>query len=314
MRPANIVVVGSLNMDLVVTAPRIALEGETIKGSRFSTMPGGKGANQAVAAGRLGAQVHMVGCVGDDGFGREMLAHLIEENIHTDYVATVPGVSSGVAMITVSESGENSIVIAPGANDRMTSAQVRQAELIIREADLILIQLEIPMEAVEEAVAIANRYKVPVILNPAPARVLSDDLLRRIDILTPNETEGKLIVTGQADSDIRVEELLADLQSKGVSSVVMTLGSEGVAYFDGETVQKLKAYTVKVVDSTGAGDSFNAALGVCLAEGGSLEEAVQFAQKAAALSVTAFGAQASFPGRRAVEDFTCYSFSGGVMR
>ncbi|ALS20778.1 ribokinase [Paenibacillus naphthalenovorans] len=302
-QPARIVVVGSLNMDLVVKAPRIALEGETIKGGTFSTMPGGKGANQAVAASRLGAHVHMVGCVGDDGFGRELLDNLHKANVNTDYVTTVSGSSSGVAMIAVSESGENSIVIAPGANDRMAPEYVRQAESIIREADVVLIQLEIPMETVEEAVVIANRHQVPVILNPAPARSLPEALLKQIDILTPNETEGKLIVTGRAEGDIDVEEIIHDLKSKGVRQVVMTLGGEGVAYSAGEAVQRLKAYTVDVMDTTGAGDSFNAGLGVYLAEGGSLEEAVRFAQKVAALSVTGFGAQASFPSRTEVEGF-----------
>jgi ribokinase len=302
-QPARIVVVGSLNTDLVVVAPRIALEGETIIGGKFSTIPGGKGANQAVAASRLGAHVHMIGCIGDDGFGQELLTHLNEGKINTDYVTTVNGVSSGVAMITVSELGENSIVVSPGANARMIPAHIRQAEQAISEADLILIQLEIPIEVVEEAVTIANRHQVPVILNPAPARQLSEALLRQIDILTPNETEAKLIVTGQVESTISVEEIIPYLKNKGVKHVVMTLGGEGVAYSEDGIVQQLKAHTVKVVDTTGAGDSFNAGLGVFLAEGGTLKESVQFAQKVAALSVTKFGAQTSFPTRTEVEHF-----------
>ncbi|NRF91612.1 ribokinase [Paenibacillus frigoriresistens] len=312
-QPARIVVVGSLNMDLVVVAPRIALEGETILGGLFSTMPGGKGANQAVAASRLGAKVHMVGCVGDDGFGQELLAHLNQENIDTEYVSTLAGISSGVAMITVNESGENSIVVSSGANARMTPDHVRRAESVICSSDLLLIQLEIPMETVEEAVSIANRHQVPVILNPAPANQLSEALLKQVDILTPNETEGKLIITGQADGDASVEEIISTLINKGVKRVVMTLGGDGAAYSEKGTIQHLKAHQMEVVDTTGAGDSFNAGLGVYLAEGGSLEEAVQFAQKAAALSVTKLGAQPAMPSRIEVEHFHNKRPNGGEV-
>ncbi|USK30750.1 ribokinase [Bacillus sp. CMF21] len=300
---AQIVVVGSINMDLVVKTPRIALEGETIIGDGFSTMPGGKGANQAVAASRLGAQVKMVGCVGDDRYGRELLAHFEEENIGTEYVTTISGQSTGVAMITVNESGENSIVVAPGANARMTPSYVREAENVIRSADMLLVQLEIPMDAVEEAVKVANRHRVPVILNPAPARQMSDVLLKQIDILTPNETEGKIIVTGRAESDASIEEVMSHLISRGVKRVVMTLGGEGAAYSESGAYRLMRAHKVETVDTTGAGDSFNAGLGVYLAEGGTLEEAVRFAQKAAALSVTNFGAQPSMPNRTKVNQF-----------
>ncbi|MFD0682249.1 MULTISPECIES: ribokinase [unclassified Paenibacillus] len=313
VQKVKIVVIGSLNMDLVVVAPRVVLEGETIIGGKFTAMPGGKGANQAVAASRLGAQVHMVGCIGDDGFGRELREHLRVGNINTDYVTTVPDASSGVAMITVSERGENSIVVSPGANDTMTIAHIKQAEMIIREADLVLIQLEIPLEVVEEAVAMAKKHQVTVILNPAPARQLSETLLSQIDILTPNETEGRIIVTGQAEGDIREEDIISFLRNKGVQNVVMTLGGEGVAYSDGGSAGRLKAHTVKVVDTTGAGDSFNAGLGVYLAEGGSLEAAISFAQKVAALSVTKFGAQPSFPYRSQVDRFQDHLLIGGEV-
>ncbi|MCR8634796.1 ribokinase [Paenibacillus radicis (ex Xue et al. 2023)] len=313
VQKVKIVVIGSLNMDLVVVAPRVALEGETIIGGKFTAMPGGKGANQAVAASRLGAQVHMVGCIGDDGFGRELREHLRVGNINTDYVTTVPDASSGVAMITVSERGENSIVVSPGANDTMTIAHVKQAETIIREADLVLIQLEIPLEVVEEAVAMAKKHQVTVILNPAPARQLSEVLLKQIDILTPNETEGRIIVTGQAEGDIREEAIISFLRNKGVQNVVMTLGGEGVAYSEGGSAGRLKAHTVEVVDTTGAGDSFNAGLGVYLAEGGSLEAAISFAQKVAALSVTKFGAQPSFPYRSQVDRFQDHLLIGGEV-
>jgi ribokinase len=302
-QPARIVVVGSLNMDLVVVAPRIALEGETIIGGQFSTMPGGKGANQAVAASRLGAKVHMVGCVGDDEFGRSLHAYLKDENIEAEYIKTIAGVSSGVAMITVNDFGENCIIVSPGANARVTPAHVRQAEHAIRSADMLLVQLEIPMETVEEAVKLANRHQVPVILNPAPASQLSETLLQQVDMITPNETEGRIIVTGRADGDVSLEASIPHLISKGVKQVVMTLGGEGVAYSKGGSIHCQEAYKVKAVDTTGAGDSFNAALGVSLAEGYPLEEAICFAQKVAALSVTNFGAQASMPNRTQVNQF-----------
>jgi ribokinase len=289
-KQARIVVIGSLNMDLVICTPRIALEGETIIGSNFATMPGGKGANQAVAASRLGAKVEMVGCIGDDGFGKELIAKLKGECIGTDYVTTVSGVSSGVAMITVNESGENSIVVSPGANNRMTPAHVRQAEEIIRSADLVLVQLEIPMNVVEEAVRIANNHHVPIILNPA------------IDILTPNETEARYIATGQAAGVERYEEIIPKLKKKGVKQVVMTLGGDGAAYSVEDGVIHIGANKVVAVDTTGAGDAFNAGLAVYLGEGGKLDDAIRFAQKVAALSVTSFGAQSSMPSRSTFEN------------
>lgn len=306
----KIVVVGSLNMDLIVTAPKIPLEGETITGGTFCSLPGGKGANQAVAASRLGANVHMVGCVGDDEWGRVLLKNLEQENIGTDYVTISPG-ATGVALITVNQEGNNSIVVAPGANGRMTVEHVRRAESIIRQADLLLIQLEIPMTVVEEAVRLASHYRVPIILNPAPAVPLTEELLQRIDILTPNETEGKLIVTGSAEGDVEVEEIIFNLVEKGVRQVVMTLGGAGVAYSNEGQIKQLKAHKMEVVDTTGAGDSFNAGLGVYYAESGHLADAITFAQDVAALSVTQFGAQASMPSRRQVEQFSSTKPSHG---
>jgi ribokinase len=304
VEPVRIVVVGSLNMDMIVETPRIALAGETIIGGSFSTLPGGKGANQAVATSRLGAEVHLVGCVGDDDFGRQLLVHLDDENVNTEYVTTVSDVLSGVAFVTVNESGENSIVVSPGANARVTPSHIRQAEEVIRSADLLLIQLEIPIDAVEEAVKLAKYHQVRVILNPAPASHLPERLLQEIDILTPNETEGKLIATGQADSKVQLDEIIPQLLSQGVKNVVMTLGEKGVVYSVGESVRYMKADKVKVVDTTGAGDTFNAGLAVYLAEGYTLEQAVCFGQKTAALSVANFGAQSSMPSRKEVEVFS----------
>jgi ribokinase len=249
--------------------------------------------------------------VGDDPFGRELLLHLQQEAIHTEFVTVIQGAASGVAMITVSEAGENCIVVSSGANEWLTPDHVRKAEAIISTADILLLQLEIPMETVQEAVRLAKLYQVPVILNPAPARPLTADLLQQIDILTPNETEGRLIVTGHAEGGSQIEDIVSSLLDKGVKQVVMTLGGEGVAYTNGSAVRLLKAHKVEVADTTGAGDSLNGALGVYLAEGKSLEEAVHFAQKAAALSVTEYGAQSSMPGRIKVDGFEENGAIGG---
>ncbi|MCF6093789.1 ribokinase [Microaerobacter geothermalis] len=303
MKRPKVAVVGSINMDLVISSPRIPLAGETILGKEFFTIPGGKGANQAVAASRLGAEVAIIGCVGDDIFGKELLDQLNKEKICRNYVSVFPDVSTGVASITVSEQGENCIVVSPGANYKLTPELVRKGEDFIKEADILLVQLEVPLDAVDEAVRIANEHQVKVILNPAPAKELPQSLLEKIDILTPNETEGKLLTTQWVDSNIDVEEIIRSLQKLGVKNVVITQGGEGVSYNDHHEIKHLPAYQVNVVDTTAAGDSFNAALGISLAEGASLTEAIQFAQKVAALTVTQFGAQTSLPYREQVDQF-----------
>jgi ribokinase len=298
---AKVVVVGSINMDLVIRSPRIPLPGETILGRDFKTLPGGKGANQAVAASRLGAQVEMIGCVGDDGFGRELLSILQKEGIGTQHVPLLPLTPTGIAMITVSDQGENTIVISSGANGKVTPEMVRQAEQSIAQADILLVQLEIPLDAVEEAVRLARRHQVTVILNPAPAQPLPKSLLAQVDILTPNETEGKLLVAQKSDIEMNPQEIIQALSNMGPSRILLTHGEDGVYFNDVDAVTHIPAYKVQVVDTTAAGDCFNAGLAVSLAEGSDFKEAIRFAQKAASLSVTRFGAQPSLPFRSEVE-------------
>lgn len=303
-KQARIAVVGSLNMDLVISAPRIPLPGETIRGTSFATVFGGKGANQAVAAKRLGAEVEMIGAVGSDSFGEQIIDHLKKENVGIGHLARVPETSTGVAMITVSESGENSIALSPGANDDVTPELVRQAEAAIAKADMLLVQLEIPMDAVQAAIELAHKHRVRVILNPAPAAALSASLLEKVDILIPNETEGQLLAFNSLDEEFHAESIIGRIREQGVGTVLITQGGKGVTYDAGEGLRHAPAYPVKAVDTTAAGDSFCAGLAVALAEGASFQEAVDFAQKVGAITVTKFGAQHSLPYREQVNHIT----------
>ncbi|MBN1305462.1 MAG: ribokinase [Anaerolineales bacterium] len=301
----KIVEVGSLNMDLVVRVPKIPSPGETILGGSFMTFPGGKGANQAVAAARLGAQVTMVGCVGDDAFGSEMVKTLTNEEINSDYIFVHPDEATGVALIQVNENGQNSIAVAPGANLQLTSSDVEKALQSISEIDVLAMPLEIPLETVYAAAKLASQRGVKVLMNPAPAQVLEKDVLQFVDILLPNEHEAALM------SGMRYLETINDtrraaekLLALGPKYVVVTLGSQGAGIFS-ETGQEtfIPAYPVDVIDTTAAGDCFVGALAVCLCEGKSIEASAEFANAAAAVSVTVAGAQPSLPRRDEVERF-----------
>jgi ribokinase len=299
MKQPKIVVVGSINMDLVTETPRVPALGETVLGNRFSTLPGGKGANQAVACARLGAEVHMVGCVGNDGFGKELLENLRREGICTDDVEPVTHETTGIASIVV-ENGDNSIIVVPGANHALNIERVRRAESAIREADAVLLQLEIPLETVAETVQIARRCNVPVIVNPAPAAQLPDEVLRDITILTPNEYELAILLGRQPEETKDFRTLMTAYNGK----LVMTKGGDGAYYSDGNgTVAHQPGFKVDVVDTTGAGDTFNAALAVMIGQGYSMKEAVRYAVAASALSVTKFGAQGGMPTHTQVEAF-----------
>ncbi|UPG85764.1 ribokinase [Luteibacter aegosomatis] len=283
----RIVVVGSINMDLVTLAPRFVAPGETLTGERFLTIPGGKGANQAVAAARLGAQVAMVGNVGDDAFGQQLYDGLKAEGIDVTHVARVDGVGSGTASITVA-GGENQIVVVPAANGRVTPAQVDAARDVIRGADALLVQLEIPLDAVDATLRIAEEEGVPVILNPAPAQRLPAEWLRRVRFLTPNQHELAAVLGDDGDTDFR------ELMRRAPCPVVLTRGEEGAWFRDGDEAPRHQAgFTVDAVDSTGAGDTFNAALAVYLAQG--LDVAVRGACAAAAIKVSRLGAQPGMP-------------------
>jgi ribokinase len=289
---SEIVVIGSSSMDLVVTSAIRPGAGETVLGESFKTVPGGKGANQAVAAARLGANVTMIGCVGDDHYGEEILANFKENHVNVTNVKPVTGVGSGTAHIILAE-GDNSIVFVKGANDYITSEYVKSVIDEIKKAKIVLIQQEIPEETVEYVSEICEEYNIPLLLNPAPARPLSQDVIDRATYITPNEHEAVVLF-----NNLSTDEALKKYPNK----VFITEGKQGARYYDGEKVILVPSYTVEAVDTTGAGDTFNAALAVALGEGKSIEESLQFANRAASLSVTKFGAQGGMPTREEVEE------------
>jgi ribokinase len=301
MKKSRIVVVGSSNTDMIVRLGRLPGPGETVIGGKFSTAPGGKGANQAVAAARAGGSVAFVGKMGSDAFGASALDNLARDGIDVSRVVRDPGAPSGVAFIFVSASGENSIAVASGANDRLSPADVRRAGGLLRKADILLVQLETPLPTVAEAVGIASRAGVRVILNPAPARALPASLLRKVSILTPNEHEAELLTGIAVVDQPSAARAAAKLLRLGVGTVIITMGKRGVFIADGAPGEWMSGFKVRAVDTTAAGDVFNGALAVSLGEGASLSDAVRFAQAAAAISVTRLGAQPSAPARAEIE-------------
>jgi len=309
VRRGPIVVIGSVNMDLVCRTQRLPAAGETILGGDLMTIPGGKGANQAVAAARLGAKVHLVARVGDDDFGSRLLSGLKRHGVGTRHVTVTEGVSSGCALILVDAKGENSIVVAPGANHRLTPADIDAAEGLLARASVAVLQLEIPPRTVDHAIAACRRLGVFTILDPAPAPAggLSREMYR-VDLLTPNQHEAVALLSRQRMGRLGrtrredAKQIGAELLWRGPSCVVMKLGSKGamVQTRDG-LVEHIRAFKVDVVDTTAAGDAFTGALAVALSEGRSLSEAAVFANAAGALCCTGFGAQPSLPSRDAVE-------------
>lgn len=305
IRPNPIVVVGSINMDLVVTAPRVPITGETLTGREFQTHFGGKGANQAMAVARLGYPVEVLGCVGTDVFGSQMRKALHDAGVGVSAVEVVAG-PSGVATITVSDSGENAIVVVPGANGQVYPALVDRHEKIIRNAGLVLAQLEVPMETIVHLAELCRLHQIPLILDPAPAQELPHDIFRSIDWLTPNQTESSLY-SGHviSDGDEQATQLAAaSILAKGCRGVVLKMGSQGayVASHDG-LAAVIPAFTVDVVDTTGAGDAFNGGFATALMLGKSPAESAVFAAAVAAISVTRAGAQGSMPSMEEVDYF-----------
>jgi ribokinase len=302
-KPPRIVVVGSLNMDLVARVPRLPRPGETVHGSEFRQVPGGKGANQAVAAALLGAEVSLIGRVGDDAFGQQLIAALARRGVRTELVQVTPKCASGVALIGVEDSGQNAITVIGGANERLTPEDVHANEAAIRGADALLVQLEVPSETVAAAIAIAKEHGVLTILDPAPApaRDLPAELYG-VDVLSPNQSEAEAL-TGVALSSLANEARAARiLQERGAKQVVLKLGDRGaMAVERGQTPQRIAASKVEVVDTTAAGDAFTAALAVGLVEKMSLQEATQFACVAGSLATTRLGAQDAMPSREEVE-------------
>lgn len=301
MNSKKIIVVGSCNTDMVVKTDRLPVPGETVLGNSFMMNPGGKGANQAVAASRLGGNVTFITKTGNDLFGRQSIERYVEEKINTDYIFSDHNLPSGVALIMVDTQGENCIVVAPGANASLSVQDIDKAKNIIEQGDILLMQLEIPMVTVEHAAKIASQKGIKVILNPAPAAFLSNDLLECLYAIVPNKTEAE-ILSGIKVSDIDSAKRAADIiASKGVNIVVITLGSKGALIKNGKEYIFIDAEKVEAVDTTAAGDTFCGALSVALSEGLSIVEAVKMANKASAITVTREGAQSSIPYRKEIQ-------------
>ena len=295
-----VLVVGSLNMDLVMRTPRLPEGGETLTGHEFSTLPGGKGANQAVACARLGAKVAMIGQVGNDGFGTTLRDGLAADGIDVNGVLQTSAVGTGVAMILVEDIGQNRIVLAAGANGALTPDDIEAQAALIGGAAMLVLQLEVPMPVVERAIAIAHNAGVPVLLNPGPAKPLAEALWSQIDILIPNESEAELL-SGIAVTDAASAYTAARVfRQRGVKCVLITLGANGVAVIDDAGERHLPAHVVKAVDTTAAGDTFIGGLTAGLVEGMAMDEAVALGQRASALCVTRHGAQPSIPYRREI--------------
>ena len=301
MSKKTIVVVGSSNTDMIIQLDRLPRPGETILGGEFTSAAGGKGANQAVGAARAGGQVTFIARVGQDMFGDQAVAGFIKEGIDTDHVLRDKSRPSGVALIFVAKDGENSIAVAGGANGELSPTDVGKAKNLFASAGMLVMQLETPLATVQAAADLAARAGVRVILNPAPARTLPDKLLKKVSIITPNETEAELLTGIKVDSEAAASKAADKLLTRGVKTVIITLGSRG-AFVAGEGVRKLvPGFKVKAVDTTAAGDVFNGALAVALGEGRPVIEAVRFANAAAAISVTRPGAQPSAPARKEIE-------------
>jgi ribokinase len=292
VKTPKITVIGSMNMDLVTKTLKVPNQGETLLGEEFITVPGGKGANQAVASARLGAEVTMIGCVGEDSFGKDAVNNLQNEGVFVENVKPVTGLSTGIATIILSEE-DNRIIVVPGANSALTPEYIAENEKVISESDIIVLQLEIPIETVEKAIEIATRNNVPILLNPAPIQSLSNKVLNAVTYLTPNEHELEVILQNID------EENLNKLKKK----LVVTKGSQGVSFFNQEEEILTSGYKVDVQDTTGAGDTFNGAFAVAISKGMTLEEACDFGNAAAALSVTKLGAQSGMPS---IEEVTLF--------
>ncbi|WP_010677124.1 ribokinase [Bacillus timonensis] len=294
----KIVVVGSINMDLVVETDKFPSVGETLRGNSFKQRPGGKGANQAVAAARLGASVTLIGALGDDSIGENLKHNLFKEKINIDNIKTIKNTTSGIALITLTEE-DNNIIVIPGANNECL-LDIPNHEQIIKDADVVLVQLEVPLETVKLTIDLAYKNNIPVVLNPAPAMKLPIELLRKVTYLVPNESEMQFL----CGKSFTQEEGIDSLLDLGVSNVILTRGRKGVLYSNNKEkkIYQKDSYKVKSVDTTGAGDAFNGGLAVAIAEKRSLHEAISFAAIVGALAVTSIGSLDAMPYRKKVEE------------
>ncbi len=301
----KILVVGSSNTDLIIKVPEIPRPGETLLGGEFMTFPGGKGANQAVAVARAGGDVVFIAAVGDDSYGTDAVKGYKLDNINTEDVKICKGVPSGIAMITISAQGENAITVASGANAKLLPDDLDEAEEAFVEADYMLVQLETPLETVAKAIHLCGELNTRVILNPAPAAELSDEILSGAHIITPNETEAERLTGIRVEGEGDALKAASALHARGVNTVIITLGSEGAFVSDPASglVKMIPGFKVTATDTTAAGDVFNGQLAVALAEGSSMEEAIRMAHAAAALSVQNLGAQSSIPRREETDYF-----------
>jgi len=298
---SKIVVIGSLNMDLVIQTTYMPEMGETLIGHSFETIPGGKGANQAAACARLGGDVTIIGRVGNDEFGEALTKSMKSFGVNTDGLMVDPNERSGIAMIVVAQ-GDNMIVLSEGANAKVSIADIESKKELIDEAEIILLQFEIPLETIRYVI---KKYKdsKKIFLNPAPFRAVDDSMLRGLYTLVPNENEAEKLCGIKIDSEERAFEALEMLKEKGVLNPIITLGEKGAAYFDGQVGKIMPANKVTPLDTTAAGDTFLGALAVARLEGKKIDDSVEFAQKAAALAVSKYGAQTSIPSRKEVESF-----------
>jgi ribokinase len=296
----KVIVFGSINMDLVVTTPHLPRAGETLTGHSFFMAPGGKGANQAVAAARLGVETVMVGRVGDDSFAAPLLANLKNDGVDVTQVQTDTAVSSGVAFIAVDDTGENSIIIVPGANGRVHNSDVDRLASVIVPGDILLLQLEVPLATVISAARVAAGNQAMIILDPAPAQPLPDELIALSDIITPNETEAGLLTGITISDETAAETAVHSLKQRGSRQVLLKMGSSGAMWNTGDTIQHLPAYLVKAIDTVAAGDACNGGLAAGLSAGLSLPEALQWGMAAGALATTKLGAQDAMPDRIAL--------------
>lgn len=297
-RQVHVVVVGSINMDLIARVKRLPRPGQTVAGHELLELPGGKGANQAVAASRLGARVTLIGRVGDDGFGTRLLENLRREQIDTRYVTTTANCSSGVAIVGVEDQGENSIIVTPGANGRLSPSDIADHEAVIATADVLLVQLETPLESVAAAIATARKYGVLTIFDPAPASDSLPPELLNVDVLCPNESEAGAISGLALDSTEDAIRAASVLRTLGAAHVVITMGHRGALLCDKTSVcTAVQPFSISAIDSTAAGDAFAAGLGVALAETGDIHRAVDWGCAAGALAAARLGAQPAMPTR-----------------